>query len=210
MSHETQNGASAPLRIEADVLVIGGGMAACWAAISAARAGAEVVLVDKGYVGTSGVTATAGPGHWWVSPEGNARKEAVEKRLITAHGLADRGWMERIIDTTWRTLPTLSPYYRFDTNDRGETVYNALRGPEYLRALRHATVDAGVKILDQSPVLELSLHDDGSAMPRPARMYRVACSRSSKAGAARVVSRDDPARSVTLSGGGPWSRQAGT
>ena len=162
MSHETRTGASAPLRIEADVLVIGGGMAACWAAISAARAGAEVVLVDKGYVGTSGVTATAGPGHWWVSPEGNARKEAVEKRLITAHGLADRGWMERIIDTTWRTLPTLSPYYRFDTNDKGETVYNALRGPEYLRALRHATLDAGVKILDHSPVLELSLHDDGS------------------------------------------------
>ncbi|HKR89921.1 MAG TPA: hypothetical protein VJS38_17260 [Phenylobacterium sp.] len=44
------------LAIEADVLVIGGGMAA-WAAVGAARTGAEVVLVDKGYVGASGVTA---------------------------------------------------------------------------------------------------------------------------------------------------------
>jgi succinate dehydrogenase/fumarate reductase flavoprotein subunit len=42
-----------------DVLVIGGGMAGAWAATAAARAGASVVLVDKGYCGTSGVTAAA-------------------------------------------------------------------------------------------------------------------------------------------------------
>lgn len=155
-------GAAEPLRIEADVLIVGGGMAACWAGISAARTGVKVVLVDKGYVGTSGVTATAGPGHWWVSPHGDARKQAIERRLVTAYGLADPTWMERIIDTTWRLLPTLAPYYRFNVNDKGETVYNALRGPEYLRALRHAAIDAGVTILDQSPALELLLHDDGS------------------------------------------------
>jgi succinate dehydrogenase/fumarate reductase flavoprotein subunit len=155
-------GGLAPLQIEADVLIAGGGMAACWAGISAARTGAKVVLVDKGYVGTSGVTATAGPGHWWVSPEGDARKQAIEKRMGIAHGLADPNWMERIIDATWRVLPTLSKYYRFNINDKGDTVYNAVRGPEYLRALRRAAVDAGVTILDQSPVLELLLHDDGS------------------------------------------------
>ncbi len=108
MSEEAFAGGSAPLQIETDVLIVGGGMAACWAGISAARAGAQVGLVDKGYVGTSGVTATGGPGHWWVSPEGHARKEAIEKRLVTGYGLADPGWMERIIDTTWRILPTLS------------------------------------------------------------------------------------------------------
>ena len=103
MAESIRSGASEPLQIEADVLVVGGGMAACWAAISAAKAGARVVLVDKGYVGTSGVTATGGPGHWWVSPEGTARTEAIEKHWIAGCGLADRGWMERIIDTTWRT-----------------------------------------------------------------------------------------------------------
>ncbi len=159
---QTSAGGPEPLRIEADVLVAGGGMAACWAGISAARAGAKVVLVDKGYVGTSGVTATGGPGHWWVSPEGDARKQAIDKRLLTGYGLADPTWMERIIETTWRVLPTLASYYQFSVNDKGETVYNALRGPEYLRALRNAAVDAGVTILDQSPVLELLLHDDGS------------------------------------------------
>ncbi|MBN1189098.1 MAG: FAD-binding protein [Dehalococcoidales bacterium] len=49
--------------IEADVLVIGGGIAGCWAAISAARTGARVALVEKGDTIRSGA---GGPGcdHW--------------------------------------------------------------------------------------------------------------------------------------------------
>ncbi|WP_373418886.1 FAD-dependent oxidoreductase [Rhodococcus opacus] len=42
------------LEIDADVLVLGGGPAGTWAALAAARAGARVVLADKGYCGTSG------------------------------------------------------------------------------------------------------------------------------------------------------------
>lgn len=45
---------------QSDVLIIGGGMSA-WAAIVAAKAGASAILAEKGYVGTSGVTATGGP-----------------------------------------------------------------------------------------------------------------------------------------------------
>lgn len=37
-----------------DVLVIGGGIAACFAAIKAREAGADVIMADKGYVGRSG------------------------------------------------------------------------------------------------------------------------------------------------------------
>ena len=44
----------------ADVVVVGGGPAGTWAALAAARAGADVVLVDKGYCGTSGPTASGG------------------------------------------------------------------------------------------------------------------------------------------------------
>ncbi|MBR3059743.1 MAG: FAD-dependent oxidoreductase [Oscillospiraceae bacterium] len=48
---------------EADVCVLGGGIAGCWAAISAARNGAKVVLLEKGDVRCSGA---GGPGcdHW--------------------------------------------------------------------------------------------------------------------------------------------------
>ncbi len=53
--------------IGADVLVIGGGIAGCWAAISAARQGVKVALVEKGDTVRSGA---GGPGcdHWCNAP----------------------------------------------------------------------------------------------------------------------------------------------
>jgi succinate dehydrogenase/fumarate reductase flavoprotein subunit len=149
--------------LEADVLIIGGGMAAAWAGVAASREGAAVVLVDKGFVGSSGVTATAGPGHWWVPPDPALREAAIEKRFQASFGLADRAWMARIIDVTWRTLPQLAGYYPFALGPTGEAYYPGLRGPEYMRALRRLAVGQGVTILDHHPALELLLHRDGSA-----------------------------------------------
>ena len=53
--------------VDTDVLVIGGGIAGCWAAISAARNGVKVALVEKGDVVRSG---SGGPGcdHWCNAP----------------------------------------------------------------------------------------------------------------------------------------------
>ena len=49
--------------VEADVLVLGGGIAGCWAAISAARKGVKVIMVEKSATIRSG---SGGPGcdHW--------------------------------------------------------------------------------------------------------------------------------------------------
>ena len=151
-----------PVALTADVLVVGGGMAACWAAIAAAKAGADVLLVDKGFVGTSGVTATGGPNHWWVAPEPGKREAAVEERHARSQGLGDRAWMMRIIEETWAALPELAAYYPFGGDGRGGTFYSGVRGPEYMRALRRYALDLGVTILDHHPALELLLHDDGS------------------------------------------------
>jgi succinate dehydrogenase/fumarate reductase flavoprotein subunit len=54
-------------QIETDVLVIGGGIAGCWAAINAARQGVRVALVEKGDTIRSGA---GGPGcdHWCNAP----------------------------------------------------------------------------------------------------------------------------------------------
>jgi succinate dehydrogenase/fumarate reductase flavoprotein subunit len=49
--------------VSCDVLVLGGGIAGCWAAIGAARKGVRVVLVDKGAVKTSGAGGS-GVDHW--------------------------------------------------------------------------------------------------------------------------------------------------
>ena len=49
--------------VETDIAIIGGGIAGCWAAITAARNGAKVVMLDKADVKRSGL---GGPGcdHW--------------------------------------------------------------------------------------------------------------------------------------------------
>jgi succinate dehydrogenase/fumarate reductase flavoprotein subunit len=157
-------------RFDADVLIIGGGLAGCWAAVSAARQGARVILAEKGYCGTSGVTATAGPGHWWVPPDSAIRADAIRRRMQTAYGLADPEWMARIIDTTWRTLPTISQHYDFSQDEKGEVHYRALRGPEYMRAMRKLVEESGVTIFDQSPALELVVKGDGAV--GGVRLYR--------------------------------------
>ena len=50
-------------RLFADVLVLGGGMAGCYAAIAAARRGKQVILVEKGATVRSG-SAGSGFDHW--------------------------------------------------------------------------------------------------------------------------------------------------
>ena len=71
-------GNHAPL--SADVLVVGGGPAGTWAAIKAAQAGADVVLVDKGRCGSSGATASVGTGIWYVEDEPELREAAMASR----------------------------------------------------------------------------------------------------------------------------------
>ncbi|MBB2205809.1 FAD-binding protein [Gluconacetobacter takamatsuzukensis] len=151
-----------PTHHEADVLIIGGGLAGCWAAITAAQGGARVIVAEKGHCGTSGVAAAGGPGHWWVPPDPGRREEAIARRMATAQGLGDAAWMARIIDRTCRTLPTIASHYRYVPDDDGRIRHHALRGPEYLRALRQKAQAAGAILLDHSPALELLRHADGS------------------------------------------------
>ncbi|MFC5753054.1 FAD-binding protein [Actinomadura rugatobispora] len=157
----TRPGGRAALEARADVLVVGGGLAATWTALSAAREGGSVILVDKGYCGTSGVTATAGVTHWFVPP-GRWRR-AVAERQEGAAGLSDPEWALRVLRTTWQRLPDLDGRYPFPKGpdgapDRAQNV----RGPEYLRAMRGLARRSGVRILDHHPALELLVRDDGS------------------------------------------------
>lgn len=100
------------LTLEADVLVIGGGPAGTWAAWTAASRGAKVVLVDKGYCGTSGATAPSGVGVWYVPPDAEAREDARASREAMGGHLADRAWMDRVLDQTYENhqdFPQLDP-----------------------------------------------------------------------------------------------------
>lgn len=151
------------LDLSADVLVIGGGPAATWAAVAAAEAGARVVLVNKGYVGTSGATAPANTGTW-SPPPGAAREAAIAARLKRTGGLADRWWVERALDTVWDKLHSLAAWgYPFPHDDNGEVYRANLRGPDYMHFMRRRVLRSGVRVLDHHPALELLGDGEGVA-----------------------------------------------
>lgn len=75
--------------VETDVLVLGGGIAGCWAAISAARQGVKVVLVEKSATVRSGA---GGPGcdHWCETPANPLSKvDPDERATLRSTGYAN-------------------------------------------------------------------------------------------------------------------------
>jgi succinate dehydrogenase/fumarate reductase flavoprotein subunit len=148
------------VQLTADVLVIGGGPAAAWAAWAAADRGVKVVIADKGFLGASGAAAASGNGIMAPSPED--WDKVLWERYRLGKGLANLRWIERVIEKTWLSLPLVEEWgYRFP-KENGESVRQSYYGPEYMRVLRKNLLRVGVQILDQSPVLELLLADDGS------------------------------------------------
>lgn len=80
--------------VNCDVLVLGGGIAGCWAAIGAARKGARVVLVEKETTKNSGAGG-AGLDHWQngiANPASKISPEEFTQALIDNQG----GWRNGI------------------------------------------------------------------------------------------------------------------
>ena len=148
----------------ADVLVLGGGPAGVWAALTAAEQGAKVVLAEKGLVGTGGATAAGNTTTVHAAPNSPEREAAVKRRLALAHELADRKWIERVVDQAYVNLNALAEWgYPFPNDERGASYRGSLRGADYLRFMRGRLRRAGVEILDQSPALELLLGEGAVA-----------------------------------------------
>lgn len=148
------------LQLTTEVLVIGGGPAAAWAAWAAASQGVKVIIVDKGFLGTSGAAAASGNGIMAPTPEN--WDKVLWERYRLGKNLANLRWIERVIEKTWLSLPLVEDWgYRFP-KENGESVRQSYYGLEYMRVLRKTLLRAGVQILDQSPALELLLADDGS------------------------------------------------
>ncbi|MDL2307176.1 FAD-dependent oxidoreductase [Desulfovibrio sp. OttesenSCG-928-C06] len=71
--------------IKTDVLVVGGGLAGCSAAIRAAEKGASVLLVDKSHVRRSGNAATGVDHTWCYLPEVHDPQGFTPEQLVEDH-----------------------------------------------------------------------------------------------------------------------------
>jgi succinate dehydrogenase/fumarate reductase flavoprotein subunit len=153
------------LELKTDVLVIGGGPAAAWAAIAARERGAQVVIVDKGYIGTSGAFAASTSGHKVLPPIAELRDPVKFERYTMGGFLAQHRWWDRLLDITYDRAPRIWEWGGYDLpvwdrSPRGS--YRGLQGSETMRILRKVMTQKLVKILDQSPALELLLDDEGA------------------------------------------------
>lgn len=146
---------TASIDMHADVLVLGGGPAGTWAALSAARRGARVVLADKAYCGTSGAAAASNNNVWFVSDPARYEIEFAE-RYHAGGALSERGWTGALLEGAVQQLHLLGELgYPFPKTEAGATNYATLRGPDYMRFMRLQIKRAGVQILDHSPMLGL-------------------------------------------------------
>jgi succinate dehydrogenase/fumarate reductase flavoprotein subunit len=146
--------------LQADVLVLGGGPAGTWAALTAARQGARVVLADKAYCGVSGAAAASNNSVWYV-PDRQDFGKHFDERYESGGYLAERDWVYAVLEGAVRQLHILEELgYPFPRTRDGQINYASLRGPDYMRLMRRAIQRAGVTILDHSPVSGLCKRDD--------------------------------------------------
>ncbi|HVG47474.1 MAG TPA: FAD-binding protein, partial [Rubellimicrobium sp.] len=118
----------------------------------------------------SGATAPSNTGAWCVPP-GEDRRDAVERRWARTGGVADRTWMLRTVDQSYRGLLRLAEWgYPFPSDEQGNLYIANLRGPDYMRFMRGRVLKAGVRVLDHHPALELL--SDGHAVTGAAGIDR--------------------------------------
>lgn len=154
--------------LQADVLVIGGSVAGCWAALTARRQGARVVLVEKDRVGVAGVVAAATGGAAYTLPGQTERNQRlIRSRHDAAGGIDDLEFVERVFDHSY-TIALKLQALGFESSFgapslTGQQHLMSFQGHYALYFLRQKLLEAGVTVLDHSPAVELVRDDGGIA-----------------------------------------------
>ncbi|HJO87653.1 MAG TPA: FAD-dependent oxidoreductase, partial [Rhodospirillales bacterium] len=87
-----------PSEIETDIVIIGGGIAGIFAAVTARQKGFEVTLVDKGSPGNSGATPFADTFCVFDEELGHQRQDWIDTVSFNGEYLNNRAWLEKMMD----------------------------------------------------------------------------------------------------------------
>jgi succinate dehydrogenase / fumarate reductase flavoprotein subunit/L-aspartate oxidase len=167
--------------LTADVLVIGAGGAGCVAALTAARAGARVLLATKLRIGDSNTVMAEGGIQAAVGAEDSLQRH-FEDTLRAGHFAADKALVAALVsDGTTAIRWLIQEGMSFDLAEEGQRMggtllrktpggataarllsYRDFTGLELMRALREAVLlQPGIELLDRHPALELLSDDRG-------------------------------------------------
>ncbi len=170
--------------IDTDVLVIGGGMAGCFAAIKAREQGVDVILVDKGHTGKSGQTPFAS--HFSIFNEdwGDDLDAWMEQINRVGEYVNNRAWTEMAFKDSYARYQDLVSWgVDFHKNENGELLrlesnlgpcLNGLMNRKvFAESLRKQALKSSVNIMDRIMITDL-LKQDGrivGAIGIPADRY---------------------------------------
>ena len=156
---------------ETDVLVIGGGIGGCFAAIKAKEAGAnEVIQLDKGHVGKSGCSAFAAGVYTAFYPEEDDYDEVFNDMLVEpAPFILNQERLRSHLETVWNTVMDLESYgAEFErTKDgkmerylgRGPVKNVMFHGPQMMGALAKEARKKGVEQFNKTMMTDLLTKD---------------------------------------------------
>jgi succinate dehydrogenase/fumarate reductase flavoprotein subunit len=155
---------SAEKVIETDVLVIGGGIAGCFAAIKARDKGLNVTIVDKAYAGKSGASISAPAGWLAYNPEWGVDFDTIIHALdVDGEYINHREWCDIIVRESYDVYQDLVSWGIDFPPDVGKMA--ALRMPPYSNIpqgfrrippiLRKQAQKAGAMVMDRIMVTEL-------------------------------------------------------
>lgn len=154
--------------VTTDVLVIGGGLAATFAAISAAKFGVRVTLVDKGILGRSGSSAVSGgvPGGAFEEDDSPAR---IYQDVISAGGNLSvsalaRKFADECTDRVWEMVHLGAPFLRKE--DGSLVTYTPFGkyarsvpcqdgGAGLMLAMRKEVFHRGVQVIQETMICKL-------------------------------------------------------
>ena len=164
--------------IETDVLVIGGGIAGCFAAVKAREQGVDVTLVSKGNIGRSGMSPWP-HGTMAVPPDREDKIEELKKQAFTGgEYINNQTWTERVIrDSYARFQDLLSWGQPFLKDEKGDFVkpmqgnkeqegrlWALEDGPgSWAKSLRNQPEKMGVRILEKIMIVDL-IKQDGAVI----------------------------------------------
>ncbi|MBW1803264.1 MAG: FAD-binding protein, partial [Deltaproteobacteria bacterium] len=166
------------VKVQTDVLCIGGGIAGLMAAIRACERGAKVVIAEKGATRYSGA-GRAGNDHYWAYvPElhGPGVDELLKETMLTQYGLflpglgqtACRIWLER----SWETVQLWDEWgIPMKHNGKWELQGHSFpgrmlthikyKGENQKKVLTDQALKRGVEIMDRVMVVEMLGNADG-------------------------------------------------
>lgn len=153
-----------------DVLVIGGGLAGCWAALKARQRGMNCILIDKGHVGQTGCSRFASGDFKGMMPQSDFNA-CMEQIVIAGGYLGHQEWIEvMLLESLDRALELESMGIRFEKGDDGrirhtdETLPELTIGSsELMPRFRKVLQKAGVQIVDRIFIHQLLLDQEGTA-----------------------------------------------